>query len=147
VVSGLRSSVGASRVLLLAIEAGVIVRLVSVAVVLEYEEVLTRDEHLAASGLEERDVEGFLDAFVLLAEHVVPHFRTRPLVRDADHEMFAELAVNAGADALVTFNIADYREAGRQVPGFGVSVCRPGEILGRLRWRPSAISPFGFLPH
>ena len=36
VLSGLRSTMGASRILLLAIEAGVVTPLVSVAIVIEY---------------------------------------------------------------------------------------------------------------
>ena len=39
VLSGLRSTVGASRILLLAVEAGVVTPLVSVAMVIEYEAV------------------------------------------------------------------------------------------------------------
>ena len=64
VLSGLRSTIGASRILLLAIEAGVVTPLVSVAIVIEYEAVLKREEHLAASRLDANDVDIFLDAFV-----------------------------------------------------------------------------------
>jgi predicted nucleic acid-binding protein len=52
VLSGLRSTMGASRILLLAIEADVVTPLVSVAIVIEYEAVLKREEHLAASRLD-----------------------------------------------------------------------------------------------
>ena len=48
-LSGLRSTVGASRVLLLAVKARVVAPLVSVATVIECKAVLTRAEHLLAA--------------------------------------------------------------------------------------------------
>ncbi len=136
VLSGLRSTVGASRVLLLAVEAGVLTPLVSVATVIEYEAVLKRAEHLQATGLDAEEVDRFLDDFMAHADHITPHFRTRPSVHDPDDEMFAELAVNGQADALVFFNIGDYRPADPRAPRLAIPVCRPGDILRRLSWRP-----------
>ncbi len=146
VLSGLRSTVGASRVLLLAVEAGVITPLVSVATVIEYEDVLKRAEHLQAARLDAEEVDRFLDDFVAHAEHITPHFRTRPAVRDPNDEMFAELAINGQADALVSFNLGDYRPADPRAPCLDIPVCRPGDILRRLSWQPSAILRSGFLP-
>lgn len=146
VLSGLRSTVGASRVLLLAVEAGVVTPLVSVAVVVEYEAVLKRAEHLQAARLDAEDVDRFLDDLVAHADRITAHFRVRPSVQDPDDEMFAELAVNGQADALVTFNLGDYRPADPRAPGLDVPVCRPGDILRRLPWRPSATLPSAFLP-
>jgi len=146
VLSGLRSTVGASRVLLLAVEAEVVTPLVSVATVVEYEAVLKRAEHLQAARLDAEDVDHFLDDFVAHAEHITLHFRVRPSVQDPDDEMFAELAINGQADALVSFNLGDYRPADPRSPSLDIPVCRPGDILRRLSWRPSATSHFGFLP-
>ena len=87
----------------------------------------------------------FLDAFVAHANPVVP-FRSRPSVRDPDDEMFAELAASGRADALVSFNVGDYRPADPRAARMSVPVCRPGDILGRLAWRPSATSRFGSRP-
>ena len=135
-LSGLRSTIGASRVLLLAVEAGVVTPLVSVATVIEYEAVLKRAEHLQAARLDAEDVDRFLDAFVAHADHVTPYVQTRPSVRDPDDEIFAELAVNGHADALVSFNTRDYRPANPQAPRLSIPVCRPGDILRSLSWRP-----------
>ena len=88
----------------------------------------------------------FLDDFIAHADHVTPHFRMRPLVRDPDDDMFAELAINGQAEALVSFNLGDYRPVDPDTPGLDVLVCRPGDILRRLSWRPSATSRSGFLP-
>jgi hypothetical protein len=87
-----------------------------------------------------------LDDFVAHADQITPYFQTRPSVRDPDDEMFAELAINGQADALVSFNIGDYRPADPRVPRLGIPVCRPGDILRRLPWRPSATSRSAFLP-
>ena len=145
-LSGLRSTVGASRVLLLAVEAGVVTPLVSVATVIEYEAVLKRAEHLQAARLDAEEVDRFLDDFVAQADHITLHLRTRPAVRDPDDEMFAELAINGQADALVSFNISDYRATDAGARGLGIQVCRPGDILRRLSWRPLATSRSAFLP-
>ena len=56
-------------------------------------------------------------------------------------------AINGMADALVTFNIRDYIPRDHRITGFGINVCRPGDILRRLSWRPSVTSRFGSLPH
>lgn len=145
-LSGLRSTIGASRVLLLAVEARVVTPLVSVATVIEYEAVLKRAEHLQAARLEAEEVDRFLDDFVAHADQITPHFRTRPAVRDPDDEMFAELAINGQADALVSFNISDYRPADSRAPLLDIPVCRPGDILRRLSWRPPATSRSAFRP-
>ena len=105
---------------------------------------LKRGEHLAASRLDANDVDVFLDAFVAHAEHVAPHFSYRPSIRDPDDEIFVSVSVNGRADALVTFNIADYAPIDERETDLGIVVCRPGDILRRLTWRPSATLPFAF---
>lgn len=140
VLSGLRSTAGASQVLLLAVEAEVVTPLVSIATVIEYEDVPKRAEHLQAARLDAEDVDRFLDDFVAHADHIMPHFRVRPSVQDPDDEMFAELAINGQADALVSFNLGDYRPADPRTPRLDIPVCRPGDILRRFSWRPSATS-------
>ncbi len=122
--------------ILVAIEAGAIVPLVSVAAVIEYEAVLKRAENLSATGLAPSEVDRFLDSFIARASHVGVRFRLRPSVRDANDEIFAELAILGRADALVSFNTRDYRAADPGGPAFSVPVCRPGDILRRLSWRP-----------
>ena len=83
ILSGLRSSIGASRVLLQAIEAEVVTPLVSVAAVIEYEAVLKRPEHLAAMRLDVDEVERFLDALIARADHIETWFRRRPSIHEA----------------------------------------------------------------
>ena len=82
--------------------------LVSVATVIEHKAVLKRVENLEGARLDADAVDMFLDALVAHAEHVAPHFSYRPSIRDPDDEMFVPVAVNGGADALVTLNVTDY---------------------------------------
>jgi hypothetical protein len=54
-----------------------------IPLVLEYEAVLTRPEHLRGFGLSGREVESILDAIVLVAEQVSLQFLWRPHLREA----------------------------------------------------------------
>lgn len=144
-LSGLRSATGASRILLIAAWERVIVPLASVATMIEYEAVLKRPEHLSEMGLDADEVEAFLDNWAALTEGVTPHVAYRPPIRDPNDEMFVEVALNGGADALVTFNVSDYRPVDPGVE-LGVDICRPGDFLRRMQWRPSRDTLSAFRP-
>jgi putative PIN family toxin of toxin-antitoxin system len=137
-VAGLRSAAGASRIIILAVRAGVVVPLASTAIMVEYEAVLKRDEHLRAAGLAAADVDAFLDAWSAHVEPVAPGFTHRPSIKDPGDEKFVEAAINGHADALVTFNVTDYRGLHERTMALSIEVCRPGDILRRLTWRPPA---------
>jgi predicted nucleic acid-binding protein len=78
VVAGLRSQLGASnRVLTLVAELR-LVPLVTTALFLEYEDVLSRPEQRLATGMAKEDVSGFLAALASAAEPVNVHFMWRP---------------------------------------------------------------------
>ena len=146
-VAGLRSRTGASRILLQAIEAGIILPLISVATVLEYEEVLMRPQQLNAMGLTPADVDAFLDALIARSEEVSPYYNHGGEIRDPNDEKFVTAALNGQAEAIVTFNVKDYVPRDSRVTGLGITVCRPGELLRRLSWRPSATSLSASLLH
>ena len=146
-VAGLRSRTGASRILLQAIEAGIILPLISVATVLEYEEVLMRPQQLNAMDLTPADIDAFLDALIARSEEVSPYYNHGGEIRDPNDEKFVTAALNGQAEAIVTFNVKDYVPRDSRVTGLGITVCRPGELLRRLSWRPSATSPFASLLH
>jgi hypothetical protein len=109
----------------------------------EYEAVLKRSEHLAATGLNAAEVDRFLDHWAGLVEPVVAHYSWRPTIRDAN-EIFAEAAVNGAADMIVTFNVSDYQPADDRQGSLGIEVCRPGDALRRITWRPSATTLSAF---
>ncbi|WP_221938703.1 putative toxin-antitoxin system toxin component, PIN family [Mycobacterium sp. KBS0706] len=131
-VAAIRSDVGASRRLLVASLQRRIGLLVSVPLVIEYEAVLTRPEHLQASGLTAADVNAVLDAVVAIAEPVRLAFLWRPALRDPDDDMVLEVAVNGAADAVVTFNRRDFAQGAK---AFGLAVLTPGDALRRLEER------------
>jgi len=128
-VAAIRSSAGASnRLLVLGFEKR-LTMLVSTPLLIEYEAVMTRAEHLAASGFNAGDVNAILDAVAAVAEPVRLAFHWRPFLRDADDDMVLETAANGRADAIVTMNIRDFAGA---IEGFGVEVLAPGKALARM---------------
>jgi putative PIN family toxin of toxin-antitoxin system len=143
-LSGLSSPAGASRILLIAIWEGVIRPLAGVATMIEYEAVLKRPQRLAEMNLEPHHIDAFLDVFALLADPVVPYFLYRPSTMDPDDDMFMDIAVAGGAEALVTFNLKDYQPVDPAGRRFEVRRCRPGEMLQEMTWRPSRDSLSGF---
>ncbi len=127
--AALRSPTGASHFILRGVLTGDILAGVSVALFLEYEDVLKREEHLSASKLNIAQMNTILSA---LAQQVVPihnHFRWRPVLKDPKDEMVLEAAVNGTAKTIVTFNIKDFKGADK----FGVEVIRPGDFVRRLK--------------
>src|SRR5215831_8932063 len=129
-VAAIRSDRGASRRLLQAALPGQgITLLVSVPLLIEYEAVMTRREHLNAAGLTAAEVGSLLDAVAAVAERVRLNFFWRPQLSDADDDMVLETAINGRADGIVTFNRRDFALATQQ---FGIAVLSPAEALGRL---------------
>jgi putative PIN family toxin of toxin-antitoxin system len=104
--------------------------LISTALVLEYEAVLTRAEHLRAAGLTAGDVEKLLDAICRMATEVAIHWQWRPQLLDPNDEMILETATNGRANAIVTFNRADFIHAARQ---FDFKVLSPREALEKVK--------------
>ncbi|MDE2134689.1 MAG: PIN domain-containing protein [Alphaproteobacteria bacterium] len=133
-VAAIRSDAGASRWLLRsALERRRdLTLLVSVPLLIEYEAVMTRAEHLKAAGLSVEDVAVLLDAVAAVAEPVRLAYLWRPTLPDADDDMVLEAAVNGRADGIVTFNLRDFGPAAEQ---FGIAVLPPGEALKRLEKR------------
>jgi putative PIN family toxin of toxin-antitoxin system len=128
-VAGLRSQLGASNRLLVLVAEGRCIPLVTTAVFLEYEAVLLRPEHRLATGMSERDVDGFMAALASAAEPVDVHFMWRPQLSDPADELILEAAVNGQAEAIVTHNARDFHPALRM---FGIPVKAPSQVLKEL---------------
>jgi putative PIN family toxin of toxin-antitoxin system len=125
-VAAVRSDAGASRRLLIAGLEQRLTLLASVPLMIEYEAVMTRPGHLDAARLSVKDMNAVLDAVAAVAEPVRLAFLWRPAVRDPDDDMVLEAAVNGQADAIVTFNVRDFRNSAE---GFGIKVLTPGEAV------------------
>lgn len=129
IVASLRSSTGASREIIRRIGLRQITALASVALLVEYEAVLKRPEHLHATNLTATQIDVFLDGLTHLFVPVTPHFLWRPLLKDPNDEMIVEAAVNGQAQVIVTFNTRHFGNAAHR---FGIEVLKPGEFLRRL---------------
>lgn len=129
-IAGLRSPRGASFELLRRIGSEDFELSVSVPLVLEYEAVAKR--HARSLGLSFQDVDDLLDYICSVAQHREIFYLWRPVLRDPQDDLVLELAVEAGAEFVVTHNLRDFGEATR----FGVQPITPQEFLRRLRSKP-----------
>jgi len=103
--------------------------LVSVPLVLDYEAVLTRPEHLPTSLDAQANLE-IVKAFCLLGEPVHVAHRLRPQLIDPDDEFVLEAAYHGKAQAIITLNRRDFLLAARR---FGIETLGPGEALERFK--------------
>ena len=129
-VAAFRSDTGASRLLLLAALNRQFDLLLSVPLILEYESVLTRPEHLAACGLDSEEVGSVLDDVVAVARPVRLAFRWRPRLSDPNDDMVLETAINGSASAIVTFNRSDFASVTKS---FDCAVILPATALQWIR--------------
>lgn len=128
-VAALESSAGASRQILLHAFRGDMHLLLSTALMLEYEAVLTRLETLERSGLSTSAVLAVLDEVARLCTPVAFDYRWRPVAADQDDDFVIETAINGEADVIVSFNARDMEKGAAR---FGISVERPALVLRRL---------------
>jgi putative PIN family toxin of toxin-antitoxin system len=125
-IAGLRSNRGASHRLLRLVGTGRFGLHLSVAVVLEYEEILKR---LAAEvGLSPADIDDLLDYLCSVAGLHEINFLWRPFLQNPDDDMLLELAVEAGCSSIVTHNVSDF--SGCQT--FGIGAVTPGAFLRQI---------------
>ncbi len=130
ITAAFRSRNGASHAILLLVARRRLVPLLTAALLLEYEDVLKRPDHLRAAGLTPDQIDQRLAALASAAEPVTVHFRWRPQLSDAGDELVLEAAVNGRADALATHNIRHFAAA---APRFGLRVIRPGDLLHEVQ--------------
>ncbi|NEO89137.1 MAG: putative toxin-antitoxin system toxin component, PIN family [Moorea sp. SIO3G5] len=128
-VAALCSRRGPSFLILKALHQGLIVGGVSEALFLEYAEVLKRDENLHNFWTTSEDVDVILGVLADLFRPIKIYWKWRPQLSDPDDEMVLECAINAQAQALVTFNVQDFLPAAQY---FGIEVIRPGELVHSL---------------
>jgi len=129
-VAALRSRRGASNELLRRVAQSSLRPLVSTALFLEYEDVISRAEQRLATGVSERDIESFLAALASACDPVEVHFRWRPQLSDPSDELVLEAAVNGMADALVTHNVRDFQVAAER---FDLRVLTPQQCLKEMK--------------
>jgi len=125
-VAGFRSPKGGSAELLRLALRGEITVAASIAIFLEYEEVLQREDQRVVHGRPLSQVDLFLR---VLARRIVPvdiHFRWRPQLRDANDEMVLDAAIAGEVRAIVTHNVKDFLPA---AGSFGIRILTPSQFL------------------
>jgi putative PIN family toxin of toxin-antitoxin system len=123
VIAALRSKRGASFKLLSMMGTKKFSSHDSVAIVLEYEDVLQR--HRGELGLSQEDVSDLIDSLCALAKHHEIYYLWRPSLPDANDELILELAVSTQCEYIVTHNLGDFKGAEK----FGIKIVTPGAFL------------------
>lgn len=129
-VSGLLRPFGAPGRLVRLIPTGDLVPCFDARILLEYREVLARDKF----GFDTERVEALLVQVASSGSRVQGAAPLAIPLPDPDDEVFLEVAVTAGAEALVTGNLRHFPEPARA----GIEVLSPAELVGRLRQRELA---------
>ena len=93
---------------------------------LEYEAVLKRPEIRLRHGISIENLDIVLDTLAAHVEPVHLNYLWRPQLRDPNDEMVLETALNAAADALVTFNTKDFADAANR---FSLKLVTPAECI------------------
>jgi len=123
-VAGLRSRNGSSHRVVRMIGTGYFELCVSVPLVLEYEDVLTRERF----GFSDEEINDVLNYCCSAARHCPIYFLWRPFLSDPKDDMVLELAVQSQSEFIVTFNVRDFQNT----ESFGVRAIRPAQFLEML---------------
>lgn len=124
-VAALRSRLGAAHALLQLSGTGAFEHALTVPLVMEYEDVLSRAGIVPVTAGAVQAVVDYLCA-TGIAQPV--HFLWRPLLPDPKDDMVLEAAVGAGCQWIVTFNIRDFQAAS----GLGVGAITPAKFYDLL---------------
>lgn len=131
VLSALRSNQGASYKLLSLVGTSDRFQInLSVPLVLEYEDVLTRQSD--ELGLAREDIDDVLDYLCSVARRCQIFFLWRTFLRDPKDEFVLELAVEGGCDLIITYNQRDF--AG--IEQFGIRTITPRDFLRLIEVLP-----------
>jgi len=125
-VSALRSRRGWSFDLLKRLGKGQFEHVVTVPLLIEYEEVLHREGMVPLTSAAVEDVLDYVCASGLRQQ---VHFLWRPKLTDVRDDMVLEAAFNGQCEAIVTWNIRDFSAAA----AIGIEVLSPDLFLKRLK--------------
>lgn len=126
ILAALYSSNGASNALIKLVRDGIVTPCVSVTLVLEYEDVLTRQKKLLQ--IAQEDIKAYLGFLVRQSEKIKIYYLWRPHLKDPKDDMVLEVAVSAGAEFIVTHNIKDFKGSEQ----FGIQAVTPGWFVKNI---------------
>ena len=121
-ISALRSNRGASFKLISLIGTGKFDISLSVPLLLEYESVSKRKKF---GYLIETDIDDLLNYLCKVADKRDIFFLWRPFLKDPKDDMVLELAVEAGCEYIITYNLDDFEG----IKQFGVEAITPKQLL------------------
>ncbi|VFN00805.1 MAG: putative toxin-antitoxin system toxin component, PIN family [Candidatus Kentron sp. G] len=123
IVSAMRSRHGASNQLLRLLGQRNWRANLSVPLLLEYEEVCKRI--MPPLGISNEAIDEFLDYLCSICDHRSIFYLWRSKLPDADDDFLLELAVETGAEFIISFNKRDFPDTEK----FGIQVLTPREFL------------------
>ncbi len=126
-VSALRSADGAARVVIRRCLQGQYQPYMSLALFVEFRDVMGRDQLFARSPLSVGERMELFHAFVSVCRLTEIYYLWRPNLRDEADNHVLELAVAAGVEAIVTRNRRDFVDAQLHFPG--LRVIAPADLL------------------
>ena len=125
-LSALESKIGKSFELISKIGSDLFDFAISVPLILEYEALLKN--HLDRNIFSDSDIEDFIDYICSVGIRTKIFYLWRPYLRDPFDDHVLELAINAGAKTIITFNKKDFREA----ETLGIEILTPKEFLEEM---------------
>ena len=126
ILSALQSSKGKSFELISKIGNGVFDFAISVPLILEYEAILKN--HLDRSVFSDSDIEDFVDYLCAVGIKTKIFYLWRPYLKDPFDDHVLEVTIHSNAQAIVTFNKKDFREAEK----LSIKILTPKEFLDDL---------------
>jgi predicted nucleic acid-binding protein len=127
IVAAWRSRRGASFEIVSRLGRGTFDIVISVPLAIEYDSAIRRNR--GAGDLTEDDAQVFVDYVCGVARRQNIFYLWRPLLRDPNDDMVAEVAVAAGSETIVSHNVRDFVG----VDKFGIEVVTPGAFLRKLK--------------
>lgn len=127
ILSGLRSNKGKSFELLSMIGGEFFDFAISVPLILEYEAILKN--HLDKNIFSDSDIENFIDYVCKVGIKTKIFYLWRPYLKDSFDDHVLELAINANAQSIITFNKKDFLKA----ESLGIKIQNPKEFLEKLK--------------
>lgn len=124
-ISALRSNRGASFKLISLVGTGKFDISLSVPLLVEYEAVSKREkfEHFI-----DTDIDDLLNYLCKVADKRDIFFLWRPFLKDPKDDMVLELAVEAGCEYIITYNLDDFKG----IEQFGVEAITPKQFLIKI---------------
>lgn len=127
IISAMRSRSGASHAILLSIHRREIIPVISVPLLMEYEEVSKRDGMIP--NLTDSQIDIVLNQICDRAIEQKIFFSWRPFLPDPDDDMLVELAIASNVNYIITSNLRDVSPA----ESLGIRVMEPGTFIKHIQ--------------